>query len=385
MAFGSTSGRSSGHSTPMVHLIHLPDDRSRSSQGDYAGLHLALRAATEIAGNHLILAINSAARLDKLLHPKVSGRIEIGCIAPPNGKLASAYASLNRVLDAWRPQAVILWHPDLEVLGSLIERKALKGRSVIRAWQAPTDFPVSTGTIERLHPIESQCMAIPVSAMARLLAREQLGIAAEDERPLITLLPNVPSSADAWWFSVIVSLMESAGLNVIGAMPTLSAQRGRARRYRHVSGLSTPVIEYDMPLQLILEASDVVISKGRDTDADMEHASSIEQSAEPMTLSRVVICRALACAIPTIVSSPHAGLIPAGLRSMLVADGTRASRVGARVFGLLGTPTSLDQTRRVLAGSLIPMPEAEIISWVRDRLSLRDLHSHAARLAETAG
>lgn len=381
MSAAPSAGRAADRTNAMVHVIHLPQAHAQDTRGDFSGLHLALKAAGQIPGKHLILAINSAARLDRLLQQVTPGRIEFGCICPPDGNIAAVRTHLYRVLERWMPGAVVIWHPGLSMLGTMIEHHGRR-IEVIRAWQAPTQLP---GTMERSHSstaVESHAMAIPVSAMARLLAREQMGLEPDDERPLVTLLSNVPTLADAWWFSVVMSLMEAAGISVIGAIPNLATQRGRARRYRHVSGLTTPVIEYDSPLSHVLEASDIVISVGRDTDSDMEHGTSIDQPVDPALLNRVIICRALACAIPTIVPPTHAALIPAGLRGSLVADGTRASQIAARLFTLLGTSGALDQTRRVLVGSLIPMPETDIIAWVKDRLSLRDLHAHQALIAE---
>jgi hypothetical protein len=382
MSAAPSAGRAADRTNAMVHVIHLPQAHARDTQGDFAGLHLALRAAGQIPGKHLILAINSASRLDRMMQQATPGRIEFGCICPTDGNIGAVRAHLFRVLERWMPGAVVIWHPGLSMLGTMIERRG-KRVDVIRAWQAPTQLPGALERSRTLAASESHAMSIPVSAMSRLLAREQMGLLADDERPLVTLLSNVPTLADAWWFSVVMSLMEAAGISAIGTIPALSRQRGRARRYRHVSGLATPVIEYDSPLSQVLEASDVVISVGRDTDSDMECGTSIDQPVDPALLNRVIICRALACAIPTIVPPTHAELIPSGLRGSLVADGTRASQIAARLFTLLGTSSGLEQTRRVLVGSLIPVPDADIIAWVRDRLSLRDLHAHRTLIAES--
>lgn len=369
----------------ILHLIHLPDEHSHGAAGDFAGLQLAVTAASALPGRHLIVAMNSAERLDRLCTARLGKSIEFGCIAPPLGRVASAIRPVKSIIDGWNPGAVVIWHPTLSPIGAALMQD---GVLVIQGWTAPMGAPASSsargGLGDEMNPDMSSGMttpSTPTSAMARLLAREQLGIPAEDERPLVTLLPNVPEIADAWWFSVTMGLLESARLSFIGAIPAPARQRSRGRRYRHASGLITPAIEWDQPLKLMLDASDIIVSVGRDSDRDLELEETAVLASGASTLDRVVMCQALASAVPTIVTPAHAAVVPAGLRGMLVADGTRASKVAARIHGLLDRPGSLDQVRRVLSGSVISCPEAEIVNWVRDRLALRDLHAHAQALA----
>lgn len=376
---GFGSNRQTSTHPSMLHLVHLPDQHSRGADGDYAGLHLALRAASTLAGEHLIVAINSAARLDRLCPARLGKSIEFGCIAPPLGRIASAIRPVKQIVREWKPGSMAVWHPALAQVGAGVKDDPVL---VIQGWNAPT---ASGREATRVNLDESDTLTsstpIPTSAMARLLAREHLGIAADDERPLVTLLPNVPEVADAWWFSVIMSMLEAAKVAFIGAIPELSTQRGRGRRFRHASGLTMPTIEFDQPMKVMLDASDVIISVGRDSDRDVEVEETVPHLALATALDRVVTCQALASAVPTIVTPAQAAVVPAGLRGMLVADGTRASKIAARVHGLLERRDTLEQVRRVLSGSVIPSPDAEIVSWVRDRLTLRDLQAHGRALA----
>jgi hypothetical protein len=361
-------------------------------------LQLALRAAATLNSRHLIVAINSAARLDRLCPARLAKSIEFGCISPPFGRMSGAIRPVRNIMQGWKPGAVVFWHPALSPIAESLQHM---GATLIQGWNAPTGGPESrvhggedTQTFEsrvlttHMPPASPTTPTTPTSAMARSLAREQLGIALDDERPLVTLLPNVPEMADAWWFSTIMGLLESAQIGFIGAIPSLARQRGRARRFRHACGLLTPAIEFDQPLKLMLDASDVVISIGRDSDRDVE----VEETAPApggtasgsTVLDRVVLCQALAGAVPTIVSAAHGTVVPGGLRAMLVADGTRASKVAARVHAILAQPGALDMTRRLLSGAVIPRPDAEIVSWVHDRLALRELKAHGRMLAGVA-
>lgn len=365
----------------MLHLIHLPDSHSKSGKGHHAGLLLALRTGVTLPGKHLVVAINNTAKLDTLYPAQRGHSFEFGSITPPLGDLNRAFRAVGRIIDRWRPHAVVLWHDGLEGIGHSLAKARRQDLLIIEGWNAPTAAPDEHARNRESELEESTALATPVSAMGRSLAREQLGILQDDERPLITLLPNVPASADAWWFSVILGMLESANIQVIGAIPSLARQRGRGRRYRHACALASTVIEYDRPLKLMMAASDVIISAGRDTDSDVELEETATLSSGVSVLDRVVICQSLAAAIPTIVTPAHASVVPAGLRKTLVAEGTRASKIAARLHQLLAHPESLDQARRVLRGSMIPNPDAEIVAWVRDRMALREIHAHSSALA----
>ncbi|MBU6412666.1 MAG: hypothetical protein KGS45_04275 [Planctomycetes bacterium] len=369
-----------GQQPAILHLIHLPDQVSPDAHGDHAGLHLAKRTAATLPGQHLIVAINSAARLDRLCPGQLQSEIEFGCITPPRGKLSQSVRSVIEIVARWRPRSVVLWHESLAEVGHALGSRHA-GLMIIEGWKAPTGAPDSSSSLPLPPDREIDTLAVPTSAMARLLAREQLGIAGDDERPLVTLLPNVPASADAWWFSVIVSMLESAQVPMIGAIPALSRQRSRGRRFRHVSGLQTPVIEHDHPLTLLIAASDAVIGVARDSDRDVELEETVTLASRESSLNRIVICQSLAHAVPTVVAPAHASIVPTGLRSTLVADSTRASMIASCLHSVLKSNDALAETRRVLTGSVIPCPDAEIVAWVQDRIALRDLDSRREAMA----